>query len=55
MKQKALTLIGLRSKGWLAARLQMSVITLDKRLRKDNFKDAEKLLIQQIFDEQFPA
>jgi hypothetical protein len=55
MKQKALSLIGLRSAGWLAFRLQMSVITLNKRLRENNFKDSEKLLLQQIFDEQFPA
>jgi hypothetical protein len=53
MKEKAFTLIGLKNKGWLANEMQISVITLDKRLLNDNWKESEKLLLEKIYSLYF--
>jgi hypothetical protein len=53
MRKKALALIGLHSKQWLAKEMEISVITLDKRITKDYWKESEKLLLEKIYQSEF--
>jgi hypothetical protein len=53
MKEKALALIGLKSRGWLAFKMEISPITLDKRLINDSWKESEKLLLEKIYKSEF--
>jgi len=53
MKEKALALIGLKSKTWLANQMEISIITLDKRLINDSWKESEKLLLEKIYQSEF--
>lgn len=41
MKQKAEALIALNSKTWLAQKLGITRVTLDTRLKEDNWKKSE--------------
>jgi hypothetical protein len=52
MKTKALILIGLHSKKWLAEKLGITTITLEKRLTEDYWKPGELALLEIIFNEE---
>lgn len=45
MKQKAEALIALNSKTWLAEKLGITRVTLDTRLKEDNWKKSEVQVI----------
>jgi hypothetical protein len=52
MKEKALILIGMHSKKWLAEKLGINHITLERRLNKNDWKLSEEMALIQIFDTQ---
>lgn len=52
MKEKALILIGLHSKKWLADNLGINHITLERRLNKNDWKVSEEMALLQIFDQE---
>jgi hypothetical protein len=52
MKEKALILIGLNSKKWLAEKMGINILTLEKRLKKGYFKISEQAILENIFEDQ---
>ena len=52
MKKKALILIGLHSKKWLCEKMGINHLTLEKRLKKDNWKVSEEIALQSIFEDE---
>lgn len=52
MKEKALILIGLHSKKWLCEKMGINHLTLEKRLKKNNWKTSEEFALESIYQSQ---
>jgi len=52
MKEKALILIGLHSKKWLAENMGINHITLEKRLKTNYWKLSEIAILEDIFSKE---
>jgi hypothetical protein len=52
MKEKALILIGLHSKKWLAEQMGINHITLEKRLSTNYWKISEVSRLEEIYDKE---
>jgi hypothetical protein len=52
MKEKALILIGLHSKKWLAEKMGINSITLEKRLKTNYWKLSEMSILEDIFNQE---
>lgn len=51
MKEKALILIGLHSKKWLAENIGLNVLTLEKRLNTNYWKVSEEIALEKLFSD----
>ena len=52
MKEKALILIGLYSKKWLSEKMGINHITLEKRLKTNDWKISEISILEEIFNHE---
>lgn len=52
MKEKALLLIGLHSKKWLCEKMGINHLTLEKRLKNDNWKTSEVIALESIYQDE---
>lgn len=50
MKEKAFILIGIHSRKWLSENMGINPITLDKRLKTDNWKISEISRLNELFE-----
>jgi hypothetical protein len=52
MEHKIYYLIGKHSKQWFAEKMQISMVTLYRRLADHKWKDADKLMIDKLYEEE---
>lgn len=52
MKEKALVLVGLHSRKWLAEKMGINPITIDKRIKYGDWKLAEISRLNELYESE---